>query len=187
MDKSLYLQELSDPENQDFLYKYVGSMIYGHSNIEDLVQDINLKVIEKYPNYSDEGKFKGWLSSIAFWSVKAYKKKMFLSKVSYCGGFSEGENFDIFNSYFENPEIFSSKKEVEVMMEEVGEVLRFLPQQSRDIMKLYFQGFKPRYIAEEVRRKISVVYKTRTRVLSEVKKRVEDRRKLKKVLTSKRR
>ena len=69
------------------------------------------------------------------------------------------------------------------MMEEVELALESFSQQSKDIMKLYFKGYKAREIAEETSKAISVVYKTRTRVFSEVKKRVEGRRKLKKVLT----
>jgi RNA polymerase sigma factor (sigma-70 family) len=183
MTKEEYLEELVRPDSQKFLFNVVNKYICGVHNIQDIVQDTNLKIIEKYSNYQENGKFKQWIYSIAYWTAKSYLKKTATSKVQYCdcSNVEEGVSLSpdkelIPEGALVEPEVLSVIRESELLLEELDIALNSLTPLQKEIIGLYLQGYKPREMQKLTNRNIHQIYKTRIRALDRIKKVVQLKR-----------
>tara|TARA_R100000808_G_scaffold4105_1_gene13714 strand:+ start:43940 stop:44530 length:591 start_codon:yes stop_codon:yes gene_type:complete len=179
MNKKEYLDKLCD--SQSFLKNYIRSHIAGEQNVEDILQDANIKIIEKYSSYKDEGKFTLWVKTFAFWTIRSYKKKAWSrSSVSYCGDIMSEENVALFD-YSEEAEVFSSRRETEKMLEELEKPLKELLPDHAQVFRLMLKGYKPAEIAQQTKKSVVSIYKIRTRGLQALKEKIQQKRNMKKL------
>ena len=183
MTREEYLKELADPENQSFLIHTIRKQILGKQNIEDVLQDANLKIIEKYSSYNETGKFKPWIHTIAYWTARSFLKKTATSKIEYCdcSYMEEGVSLSpdkelIPDGALVEPEALSVVRESELLLEELDIALNSLTPLQKEIIGLYLQGYKPREMQKLTNRNIHQIYKTRTRALDRIKKIVQLKR-----------
>jgi RNA polymerase sigma factor (sigma-70 family) len=184
MTKEEYLAKLVDPDSQKYLFNIVNQYVFGRHNVEDIVQDTNLKIIEKYSNYQEKGKFKQWIYSIAYWTAKSYLKKTAISKVEYCDcssveeGVSLSKDKDLIpEGSMVEPEVLSVIRESELLLEELDIALNSLSPIQKEVIGMYLQGYKPREMNKMLpNRNIHQIYKTRTRALDKIKKIVQLKR-----------
>ena len=179
MNEQKYLDELC--EAQSFLKNYIRSHIAGEHNVEDILQDTNIKIMEKYSSYKDKGKFTLWAKTFAYWIIRAYKKKAWSrSNVTYCGDIMAEENVAVFE-YSEEAEIFSSRREKEKMLEELEVAMEDVIPPHREVINLILQGFKPREIVKKTKYNAQSIYKIRHRIFQFLKQRIQQKRNMKKL------
>ena len=65
-----YLSLISDKKYQEKIRNFISSRVYGHHNIEDLLQKTNLTLIQKYNDYEHSNKIISCGLRIDFWKVK---------------------------------------------------------------------------------------------------------------------
>jgi len=165
MTKQEYIKELCKEENQKFLFKYVSKYIFGKANIEDIVQNTNVKIIEKYSSYKSNNNFKGWISAIAFWTFQAYKKKTATSKVVYY----EDVNHAMYANNI-NYSYASQSNIHEIQSDEIIKKIKLIvstkSSKFQEIFNLSLEGHNPREISKITGIKIENVYKTKARIMS---------------------
>ena len=183
MTREEYLKELVSPENQSFLIYTIRKQILGKQNIEDVLQDANLKIIEKYSSYKEAGKFKPWIHTIAYWTARSFLKKTATSKIEYCDcsyveeGVSLSPDKELIpEGALVEPEVLSVIRESELLLEELDIALNSLTPLQKEIIGLYLQGYKPREMEKITDKSIYQIYKTRTRALNRIKKVVRAKR-----------
>ena len=180
MTREEYIEKLCEVDHQKLLYTYISKRVCGHQNIEDLRQDTNIKVIEKYSSYKETGKFRAWICTIAFWIIRAYKKKPSNRTINYCGDIMSDQNVSTFD-YFEGAEVFSSRRETERMLKELEQPLQELFPIHGKVFGLMLKGYKPAEIAKKTRKSVVSIYKIRTRAFEMLKEKVERKRNMKRL------
>jgi RNA polymerase sigma factor (sigma-70 family) len=171
MDNSSYKEKLGDQGVQDNLNRFVASKVKGVQNIEDLVQITNFIALKKMNLYSENGQFIKWIIKIAYWTIRAWKKKEAQSKIIYNSDLCDSASSEL----FEEPEKvdFDVSEKYKKAKIEVKEVLKSLPLKSHKIFSLSMEGLKPSEIREKTGYSIFVIYKTKQRVKEKIKDRVE--------------
>ena len=74
MDRESYLQKLTDLQR-----KLQGFIIRLHAypgDREDILQEANLYIIKKYPNFDSSKDFTAWAYSLTRFTILAYRKKI---------------------------------------------------------------------------------------------------------------
>jgi len=165
MTKQEYAEELCKKDNQKFLFRFINKYVFGKENVEDLLQNTNIKILEKYPQYEENGKFKSWIATIAFWTVKAYQKRMANSKIFYTG--------DISNSIYTNNiqysvgnKNYSNDNESNNIIKNVKAIISKKSPKYQEIFNLSMDGYKPNEISEKTGIKIENVYKIKARTIT---------------------
>ena len=169
MDNEEYFSLICEKSLQDKLRNYIASKVYGHHNIEDLLQKTNLTLVEKQDQYKDSGKIKSFAFMIAFWKIKEWKKKEARAKVTF-----DQEVFDNRCSVLKNEVRFSKFQDYELLNTKLDFIIENSSSKASHIIKLYLLGMKPREIQEETGYKISVIYKTHQRVKERLKAMMKD-------------
>ena len=175
MTKEEYAEELCKRENQNFLFSYINKYVFGKANVEDLLQSTNIKILEKYSSYKENGKFKSWIASIAFWTTKNYQKKMAYSRVFYNGDISNSiysDNIDYSigsKNYFNNYESESLIKKINGMISKKSP-------NYQEVFNLSMDGYKPNEISKKMGISIQNVYKIKARIMNFLKDKIKDSR-----------
>lgn len=174
MTKQEYIKELCKEENQKFLFKYVSKYIFGKANIEDIVQNTNVKIIEKYSSYKSNNNFKGWVSAIAFWTFQAYKKKIATSKVVYCEDVTmylklmSDNNHSMYANNI-NYSYASQSNIHEIQSDEIIKKIKLIvstkSSKFQEVFNLSLEGHNPKEISKITGIKIENVYKTKARIM----------------------
>ena len=159
MDYISYTTKLCSKNTQDLLKRFISSRICGHQNVEDLVQACNFMALKKMSAYKDRGKFNQWILSIAYWTIRGWKKKEANAKVVFNTELYEqaSDNFFEFKKDTLPEKYYAARKEIK-------KLLRKLPAKSNEIFSLYMDGLKPAQIQKETGYNICVIYKTKQRI-----------------------
>ena len=161
MDKDHYLSLISNKDLQEKIRLYISSKVFGHHNIQDLVQKTNKTLIEKHSSYKESGKIQALALTIAFWKIKEWKKKEARSKVIFDDAlFTSQSNLADPNS----EKTLAHAEKYELLNKKIKFVLTEVSKKSQHIFKLYMTGMKPSEIQEETGYTISVIYKTNQRI-----------------------
>lgn len=164
MTKQEYIEELCKAENQKFLFRYVGKYIFGKANIEDIVQNTNVKIIEKYSSYKSNNNFKGWISAIAFWTFQAYKKKIANSKVVYHENIDHSIYANNINYSYANQSNIRKIQSDEII-KKIKSIISTKSSKFQEIFNLLLEGHNPKEISKITGMKIENVYKTKGRIM----------------------
>ena len=79
-DRSSELVQLM-MKNQRRLFAYIHTLVPSRSDAEDILQEASLTICEKFSDFESGTNFYSWACQIAYWKVRAARKKYATSKV----------------------------------------------------------------------------------------------------------
>ncbi len=79
-DRSTELVQLM-MKNQRKIFAYVLTLVPTRADAEDILQEASLTICEKFSDFSPGTNFYSWACQIAYWKVRAARKKYATSKV----------------------------------------------------------------------------------------------------------
>lgn len=79
-DRSSELVQLM-MKNQRRLFAYIYTLVPSRSDAEDILQEASLTICEKFSDFKSGTNFYAWACQIAYWKVRAARKKYATSKV----------------------------------------------------------------------------------------------------------
>ena len=79
-DRSSELVQLM-MKNQRRLFAYIYTLVPSRSDAEDILQEASLTICEKFSDFQSGTNFYSWACQIAYWKIRAARKKYATSKV----------------------------------------------------------------------------------------------------------
>ena len=153
-DRSAELVQLM-MKHQRKLLSYIMTLVPSRSDAEDILQEASLTICEKFPDYTSGTNFYSWACQIAYWKVRAARKKYATSKVIF------------------NEEVFEVISQTRVEMEEeldhrhraLSKCLQKLNERDRRMVLVrYESGHNVKAAAQACGRTIQGAYKALTRI-----------------------
>ena len=95
-------------KNQRRIFAYIMTLVPSRTDAEDILQEASLTICEKFSEFKIGTNFYSWACQIAYWKVRAARKKFATSKVVF------------------NEEILEVISQTRVELEEVGSSTRSL-------------------------------------------------------------
>ncbi len=130
------------------IYSYILMMVKNQELAEDLFQDTFIKVITnlKKGKYIENGKFSSWVMRISHnLIIDYYRKQKNLQTVS-----NDANDYDLLNSPKYSDSNIEEKLVFSQILKEVGELVEFLPENQREVVKMrHYMGLSFKEIAEE--------------------------------------
>ncbi len=130
------------------IYSYILMMVKNQELAEDLFQDTFIKVITnlKKGKYIENGKFSSWVMRISHnLIIDYYRKQKNLQTVS-----NDANDYDLLNSPKYSDCNIEEKLVFSQILKEVGELVEFLPENQREVVKMrHYMGLSFKEIAEE--------------------------------------
>ena len=176
MTREDYYKELIKSSTQNKLKQFVSSRIAGIQQAEDILQEVNFKIIEKYPDYKDEGKFISWAYAVAYWTIKAFQKKAALSKIVYDSELI----FSLSNSI--EDETQNNNFDFVKLRRELDLIIQGYNEDRQVVAKLLMQGYKSREVHDNTGIPIKFIYKTKQRIKKDIKKELKANKTIKEYL-----
>ena len=153
-DRSSELVQLM-MKHQRKLLSYIMTLVPSRSDAEDILQEASLTICEKFSDYTSGTNFYSWACQIAYWKVRAARKKYATSKVIF------------------NEEVFEVISQTRVEMEEeldhrhraLSRCLQKLNERDRRMVLIrYESGHNVKAAAQACGRTIQGAYKALTRI-----------------------
>ena len=164
--KSLPAQGIIPPErNQELvsllmkhqrrIFSYIFTMVPNREDAEDLLQETCLTICEKFVDFKEGTNFLAWACQIAFWKVRAARKKYATAKVIF--------NQDLMDTVSET--MVEMAKELDVRHESLNACLQKLNERDRTmIITRYEPGCNAQTASEVCGRSIQATYKALSRI-----------------------
>ena len=189
-----YQSQLSDAQPQ--LKKYIEGRIFDSSDAYDVVQETNLAVLNKEPDYDKSRSFMSWVFGIARFQIKAYLKRRKRNKINYVPEYK-----DTLSQHLDNSKIIDHSDSYKLSMgcgsipinydwladapfadlikEERIEFLRqlenYLGNKEKIIFNLLVDGFDCHEIGEKTGFKVTNVTVAKSRIIKKIKKLIKER------------
>ena len=137
------------------IFAYIHTLVPSRSDAEDILQEASLTICEKFSDFKSGTNFYSWACQIAYWKVRAARKKYATSKVIF------------------NEEVFEVISQTRVEMEEeldhrhraLSKCLQKLNERDRRMVLIrYESGHNVKAAAQACGRTIQGAYKALTRI-----------------------
>lgn len=168
MTQEEYSEELAKEGMQEALRQFISSKVYGLQQIDDVLQDTNLKIIEKYDQYDDSGKFQAWAKTVAYWTIREFTKKRAISKIVF-----DSELMDSLSVVVDNGEVELDYDYLK-LKQELNKLVRLYDPERQEIINLLMQGIKSNQVQELTGSDIRLIYQTKQKISKDIKKEFEE-------------
>lgn len=146
-------------QNQMRIYAYILSMVRNYHDADDILQETAKIMFEKYADSRPINNFVGWAIQIANFKIMEYRKKKANAHIHY-----DKELFEMFASM-----VRDEVQRPDSRLEKLTKCLKKLTPRSRKLVELrYYQDLKPRQISSLLGLSITNVYKSMTRIHSQL-------------------
>lgn len=149
---------------QPKLYSFVKVRVRNHSDVEDVVQNVNQVLINKKEDYNPRLAFSNWAFGIAKWQVLAYYKKLKRDIPLMSLDLSEELNPDWLNDVPFSDLIRKERREL------IRGLNHILSKRQKQIFNLLLQDFTNIEIANSIGTTPSNVQSTKSRLIERIKK-----------------
>lgn len=142
-------------KHQRRIFSYIFTMVPNREDAEDLLQETYVTICEKFVDFKEGTNFLAWACQIAFWKVRAARKKFATAKVIF--------NQDLMDAVSET--MGEMAQEMDVRHEALGACLRKLNERDRTmIMTRYEPGCNAQTASDVSGRSIQATYKALSRI-----------------------
>lgn len=142
-------------KHQRRVFSYIYTMVPNREDAEDLLQETCLTICEKFTDFKEGTNFLAWACQIAFWKVRAARKKFATAKVVF--------NQDLMDTVSET--MVEMAKELDVRHESLNACLQKLNERDRTmIITRYEPGCNAQTASEVCGRSIQATYKALSRI-----------------------
>ena len=142
-------------KHQRRIFSYIYTMVPNREDSEDLLQETCLTICEKFTDFKEGTNFLAWACQIAFWKVRAARKKYATAKVIF--------NQDLMDTVSDT--MFEMTKELDVRHESLNACLYKLNERDRTmIITRYEPGCNAQTASDACGRSIQATYKALSRI-----------------------
>jgi RNA polymerase sigma-70 factor (ECF subfamily) len=142
-------------KHQRRIFSYIYTMVPNREDSEDLLQETCLTICEKFTDFAEGTNFLAWACQIAFWKVRAARKKFATAKVIF--------NQELMDTVSDT--MFEMAKELDVRHESLNACLQKLNERDRImIMTRYEPGCNAQTAYDVCGRSIQATYKALSRI-----------------------
>ena len=142
-------------KHQRRIFSYIYTMVPNREDSEDLLQETCLTICEKFTDFVEGTNFLAWACQIAFWKVRAARKKFATAKVVF--------NQELMDTVSDT--MFEMAKELDVRHESLNACLQKLNERDRTmIMTRYEPGCNAQTASDVCGRSIQATYKALSRI-----------------------
>ena len=142
-------------KHQRRIFSYIYTMVPNREDSEDLLQETCLTICEKFTDFKEGTNFLAWACQIAFWKVRAARKKYATAKVIF--------NQDLMDTVSDT--MFEMAKELDVRHESLNACLYKLNERDRTmIITRYEPGCNAQTASDVCGRSIQATYKALSRI-----------------------
>lgn len=142
-------------QHQRRIFSYIYTLVPRRQDAEDLLQETNVVICEKFDEFEAGTDFVAWACQIAYWRVRYARQKFARSKVFF--------NQDVLESVAKSAKLMA--QELDQRHDALADCLQKLNTKDREfIMTRYEPGSGVAEAASKTGRSISTAYKALTRI-----------------------